>query len=286
MKVEKIFKFNGLSLMIFILSSCSIAGSFVYERLDNYLANYFKEFAEFTKEQNREIDFISEEYLNWFSESELPKIKLLLEDLRKLDSNNSEVSVKLAFEKGEGIFTRTNDYFKERIITFSKGLSEEQIIQIGLHFDELSQEREEENKKDKKGYKERLLNNYLSGFERIGIDLRDDQLEKIELKLRLHIEIAEEWYELRRNWTEDFIRLLKRNKSYGYETQMNEYFNSLNNLGNKEFRAKVDKNEKLAIEIINFVFLTADEKQMKGFTRTLEIYLKSINRILSKRQVK
>ena len=81
------------------------------------------------------------------------------------------------------------------------------------------------------------------------------------------------------------LELLDNSKTAAI-TLFNEYFNSLNNLGNKEFIAKVDKNEKLAIEIINFVFLTADEKQMKGFTRTLEIYLKSINRILSKRQVK
>ena len=66
---------------------------------------------------------------------------------------------------------------------------------------------------------------------------------------------------------------------------MSAYLNSLENLGNKNFREKMNKNETLAIEMISFVFLTIDEKQLKGFNRTLDIYLNSINRILSKRGV-
>ena len=57
--------------MIFSMSSCSIAGSWVYERLDNYLADYFKEFASFSQEQDEEIEIISKEFINWFSENEL-----------------------------------------------------------------------------------------------------------------------------------------------------------------------------------------------------------------------
>ena len=286
MKVKNIFKFCELSLLILVLSSCSIAGSFVYERLDNYLASYFKEFADFTKDQNKEIDLISEGYLDWFSENELPYIKSLIEDLKRIDQNDSEISINLLFEEGEGIFNRTNDYFEKRIITFSKGLNEEQINQISLHFEELVRKREEENKKEKRGYKERILDNYISGFERIGIDLRDDQMEDIKLQLEQYLEISKEWSDLRQQWIEDFIKLLKNRDSYGYESQMKKFFNSLDDLGNDEFRLKADMNEKITLEIINFVFRTADPKQMKSFDRTLDLYLKSINRILSKRQVK
>ena len=67
---------------------------------------------------------------------------------------------------------------------------------------------------------------------------------------------------------------------------MKKFFDSLDDLGNDEFRLKADINEKITLEIINFVFKTADQKQMKSFDRTLDVYLKSINRILSKRQVK
>ena len=56
-------------------------------------------------------------------------------------------------------------------------------------------------------------------------------------------------------------------------------------LGEEKFREKIDKNELLAQEIISFVFKSSNEKQIDGFNRSLDVYLKSINRILSKRQV-
>ena len=271
--------------MILLLSSCSIAGSWVYERLDSYLADYFKEFANFSKEQNQEIELISEEFLNWFSENELLKIKLLIEDLKKIDTKNPEEKVVSAYRQGEEIFARVNDFFERPIINFSKGLNEDQINQIDNHFKELREEREEERKNEKKEYKERLLENYISGFDRIGIRLRDDQLETIKLKLENHVEVRKEWSELQQNWTNEFVQLLKRNTSYGYESRMSAYLNSLEELGNEEFRDKIEKNEMLSMEIISFVFLTSNEKQIKGFNRSLDIYLKSINRILLKRKV-
>lgn len=271
--------------MILLLSSCSIAGSWVYERLDSYLADYFKEFADFSKEQNQEIELISEEFLNWFSENELLKIKLLIEDLKKIDTKNPEEKVVSAYRQGEEIFARVNDFFERPIINFSKGLNEDQINQIDNHFKELREEREEERKNEKKEYKERLLENYISGFDRIGIRLRDDQLETIKIKLENHVEVRKEWSELQQNWINEFVQLLKRNTSYGYESRMSAYLNSLEELGNEEFRDKIEKNEMLSMEIISFVFLTSNEKQIKGFNRSLDIYLKSINRILLKRKV-
>ena len=285
MMVEKILKISLSSLMILLLSSCSIAGSWVYERLDGYLADYFKEFADFSKEQNQEIELISEEFLNWFSENELLKIKLIIEDLKNIDAKKPEEKVASAYTQGEEIFKRVNDFFERPIINFSKELNGDQINQIDKHFKELRKEREEERKKEKEEYKDRLLENYISGFDRIGIDLRDDQLETIKIKLENHIEVRKEWSELQQNWINEFVQLLKRNNSYGYESRMLAYLDSLEELGNEEFRDKIEKNEMLSMEIISFVFLTSDDRQIKGFKRSLDIYLKSINRILSKRTV-
>ena len=285
MMVEKILKISLSSLMILLLSSCSIAGSWVYERLDGYLADYFKEFADFSKEQNQEIELISEEFLNWFSENELLKIKLIIEDLKNIDAKKPEEKVASAYTQGEEIFKRVNDFFERPIINFSKGLNEDQINQIDKHFKELRKEREEERKKEKEEYKDRLLENYISGFDRIGIDLRDDQLETIKIKLEKHKEVRKEWSELQQNWINEFVQLLKRNNSYGYESRMLAYLDSLEELGSEEFRNKIEKNEMLSMEIISFVFLTSNDRQIKGFKRSLDIYLKSINRILSKRTV-
>ena len=267
--------------MIFSMSSCSIAGSWVYERLDNYLADYFKEFADFSREQNQEIELISTEFINWFSENELIKLKGILEKLKKINMQNSEKEISSIYEDAEGIFTRSNFYFKSPIISFTKKINEVQIGQIGSHFKELREKREKERSEN--GYS--LIENYISGFDRIGIKLRDDQIDEINLKLENHIEVREEWSNLQEQWIEEFIQLLKYNQSSDYETKMSAYLDSLEELGDQKFREKIDKNELLAQRIINFVFKTSNKKQIESFNRSLDIYLKSINRILSKRQV-
>lgn len=267
--------------MIFSMSSCSIAGSWVYERLDNYLADYFKEFADFSREQNQEIELISTEFINWFSENELIKVKVILEKLKNINLQTPEKEISSIYKDAEGIFTRSNFYFKSPIISFTKKINEVQIGQIGSHFKELREKREKERSEN--GYS--LIENYISGFDRIGIKLRDDQIDEINLKLENHIEVREEWSNLQEQWIEEFIQLLKYNQSSDYETKMSAYLDSLEGLGDQKFREKIDKNELLAQRIINFVFKTSNEKQIESFNRSLDIYLKSINRILSKRQV-
>ena len=283
--LKKILKICFSSAVIVLLSSCSLAGSWVYERLDDYLADYFKEFADFSEEQRQEIQIVSEEFLNWFSENELLNVVALLEDIKEIDIENPEQTVKESYAKGEDIFRRSNNYFKKPIISFSKRLTKDQIKQIGSHFDELRNEREEERNKEKKEYKERILENYIAGFDRIGINLREDQIDAININLASHNNTREEWSNLQQDWVEEFIELLKTNQSYDYEMKMSSYLSSLENLGNENFREKINENEILAIKIISLVFLTIDEKQFKGFNRSLDVYLKSINRILSKRKV-
>ena len=100
-----------------------------------------------------------------------------------------------------------------------------------------------------------------------------------------HIEVREEWSNLQEEWIEEFIQLLKNNQSSDYEKKMSAYLDSLEELGEEKFREKIDKNELLAQEIISFVFKSSDEKQIENFNRSLDIYIKSINRILSRRQV-
>ena len=262
-----------------------MAGSWVYERLDSYIADYFKDFANFTKEQNQEIELISEEFLNWFTINELEKVKLLLTNLKNINLENPEKDISSAYREGEDLFRRINQYFEKPIINFSRNLSQKQIDEVAQHFEKLRQDREKERAKERKGYQDRLLDNYISGFDRIGIKLRDEQIEEVKLKLRNHIEIRQEWSDLQQSWIEEFIQLLKNSDSPNYDIEMSVYLNSFESLGSKGFRDKIDQNEALAIKIISDVFKSIDERQIKGFNKSLNIYLRSIDRILLNRKI-
>ena len=283
--VDNFLKSSIPILLSIVLSSCSIAGTWVYERLDNYLADYFKEYADFSKEQNNEIEKISKDYLDWFSANELPRVKLLIKELKDIKSDNPEITVLSAYEDGEKIFRRTNSYFEEPIINFSKTLDENQIIEIGKHFEEIREKREEEQREEKKNYLDEILENYVSGFDRVGIILREDQITIIRSKLQTYIPLRAEWSSLQEEWVNEFIQLLKQNNSKGYEEKMLLFLQSIQSLGDGVFENKADKNQILSIEIISYVFSSSDERQMTNFRRNMDIYLKSINRILSKRSV-
>ena len=283
--VDNFLKSSIPILLSIVLSSCSIAGTWVYERLDNYLADYFKEYADFSKEQNNEIEKISEDYLDWFSTNELPRIKLLIKELKDIKSDNPEITVFSAYEDGQKIFRRTNSYFEEPIINFSKTLDENQIIEIGKHFEEIREKREEEQREEKKNYLDEILENYVSGFDRVGIILREDQITIIRSKLQTYIPLRAEWSSLQEEWVNEFIQLLKQNNGKGYEEKMLLFLQSIQSLGDGVFENNADKNQILSIEIISYVFSSSDERQMKNFRRNMDIYLKSINRILSKRSV-
>ena len=283
--VDNFLKSSIPILLSIVLSSCSIAGTWVYERLDSYLADYFKEYADFSKEQNNEIEKISKDYLDWFSANELPRIKLLIKELKDIKSDNPEITVLSAYEDGEKIFRRTNSYFEEPIINFSKTLDENQIIEIGKHFEEIREKREEEQREEGKNYLDEILENYVSGFDRVGIILREDQITIIRSKLQTYIPLRAEWSSLQEEWVNEFIQLLKQNNSKGYEEKMLLFLQSIQSLGDGVFENNTDKNQILSIEIISYVFSSSDERQMKNFRRNMDIYLKSINRILSKRSV-
>ena len=283
--VDNFLKSSIPILLSIVLSSCSIAGTWVYERLDNYLADYFKEYADFSKEQNNEIEKISKDYLDWFSANELPRIKLLIKELKDIKSDNPEIAVLSAYEDGQKIFRRTNSYFEEPIINFSKTLDENQIIEIGKHFEEIREKREEEQREEGKNYLDEILENYVSGFDRVGIILREDQITIIRSKLQTYIPLRAEWSSLQEEWVNEFIQLLKQNNSKGYEEKMLLFLQSIQSLGDGVFENKADKNQILSIEIISYVFSSSDERQMTNFRRNMDIYLKSINRILSKRSV-
>ncbi len=282
---KKKFRIYLFLLIPFLLNSCSIAGSWVYERIDSYLADYFIEFADFNQIQKQEINKTSKEFHDWFSESELPKIKGLLLELKNIDPNNPKREISLAYEMGELIFARANGYFEEPIIQFTKGMTDKQIDQMKQHFETIRKEREEERKKEKKNYKQRISENFVSGFNRVGIKLDDSQLMLIDGKLNNYAEVREEWSNLQKIWIDEFIDLLRQKDADEYSTKMLNYLRSLENLGSSEFRDKIESNEKLSLEIINATFMTLNEKQLKSFKRNMDIYIKSINRILSNRGI-
>ncbi len=273
-----------LTISLFILGSCSIAGSWVYERADGYLAEYFKEYANFSEEQKNEIDKVTESYVNWFTLNELPIIRTILVNMKDINNNNAESLINEAYLNGQGLFERSNKYFEKSFVEFSKTLTDLQVDEIKNHFDEIQIEREESRKKEK-SYSEEVFENFSSGFRRLNIKLTNAQKDFAKENIKELKNTRHGWSFFQEKWVEELIEILKKRNDKDFEKNITSHLRSFENLGDEEFQLKRKNNEQVTIKIISGIFSSASEKQIKGMNRRIETYIASIDRILSNRSL-
>ena len=272
------------TISLFILGSCSIAGSWVYERADGYLAEYFKEYANFSEEQKNEIDKVTESYVNWFTLNELPIIKTILVNMKDINNNNAESLINETYLNGQGLFERSNKYFEKSFVEFSKTLTDLQVDEIKNHFDEIQIEREESRKKEK-SYSEEVFENFSSGFRRLNIKLTNAQKDFAKENIKELKNTRPGWSFFQEKWVEELIEILKKRNDKDFEKNITSHLRSFENLGDEEFQLKRKNNEQVTIKIISGIFSSASEKQIKGMNRRIETYIASIDRILSNRSL-
>ena len=273
-----------LTTSLFILGSCSIAGSWVYERADGYLAEYFKEYANFSDEQEKEIDKVTENYVNWFTRNELAVIRAILVNLKDINKNNSNNLINESYLTGQGLFERSNKYFEKSFIEFSKTLTDLQVEEIGNHFEEIQIEREESRKKEK-GYSEEVFENFNSGFRRLNLKLTNAQKNYVKENIKELKNARSDWSSFQKKWVEELIKILKKRNDKDFEQNMTIHLVSFENLGDEEFQLKRKNNEQVTIKIISGVLSSASDKQIRGINRRIETYIASIDRILSNRSL-
>ena len=269
---------------LFILGSCSVAGSWFYERADSYLADYFKEYANFSNEQKDEIDKVTENYLNWFTRNELPVIRAVLIDLKDINNSNADNLIKETYLNGWELFERSNKYFEKSFVKFSKTLTDLQVDEIKNHFEEIRIEREESRKKEKI-YSEEVIEDYISGFRRLNIKLTKAQKDFVEENIKGLKNIRSEWSSFQEEWVEELIGILNRRSDQDFDKKITIHLRVLENLGDEEFQLKRKNNEQVGIKIISGILSNASEKQIQGAKRRIDTYIASIDRILSNRSL-
>ncbi len=269
---------------LLILSSCSVAGSWVYERADSFLADYFKEYANFSNQQKDEIDKVSENYLDWFTRNELPVIRAVLVDLKEINNSDVDNLIKETYKNGQELFERSNKYFEKSFIKFSKTLTDLQVDEIKNHFEEIQVEREE-SRKEEKIYSEEVIENYISGFRRLNIKLTKAQKDYVKENIKGLKNIRSEWSFFQEKWVEELIEILNKRNDQDFDKRITAHLKALENLGDEEFQLKRKNNEQIGIKIISGILSNASEKQIKGAKRRIDTYIASIDRILSNRSL-
>jgi len=280
--MTKKLKIYATIASLFILVSCSIAGTWFYERADSYLADYFKEFANFSNEQKDEIDKVTKNYLDWFTENELPAVRDVLVNLKDINNSNANNLIDETYVVGQELFARSNKYFEKSFIEFFKSLTDLQVSEIKAHFEEIKIEREE-SRKDQNTYPEEVYENYISGFRRLNIKLTKPQRNYVNENIKGLKNIRADWSAFQEKWVEELIGILEKRNDQDFEMKITAHLRNLESLGDEEFLLKRKNNEQVGIKIISGILANASEKQMKGAKRRIDTYIASIDRILSNR---
>ena len=267
---------------LFFLGSCSIAGSWFYERADTYLADYFKEYANFSNEQKDEIDKVTKNYLDWFTTNELPVIRDVLVNLKDINNSNANNSINETYVVGQELFARSNQYFEEPFIKFFKSLTDLQVEEIKAHSEEIRIEREE-SRKEENAYPEEVAKNYISGFRRLNIKLTKSQRDYVNENIKGLKNIRADWSFFQEKWVEELIGILEKRNDQDFEIKITSHLRSLESLGDEEFQLKRKNNEQIGMKIISGILSNASEKQIQGAKRRIDTYIASIERILSNR---
>jgi len=269
---------------LFFLGSCSIAGSWFYERADSYLADYFKEYANFSNEQKDEIDKVTKNYLDWFTTNELPVIRDVLVNLKDINYGNAKNSINETYVVGQELFVRSNQYFEEPFIKFFKSLTDLQVEEIKAHSEEIRIEREE-SRKEENAYPEEVAENYISGFRRLNIKLTKSQRDYVNENIKGLKNIRADWSFFQEKWVEELIGILEKRNDQDFEIKITSHLRSLESLGDEEFQLKRKNNEQIGMKIISGILSNTSEKQIQGAKRRIDTYIASIDRILSNRSL-
>lgn len=272
-----------LTILFFSAVSCSIAGSWVFERIDDYLVSYFNEYADFSVEQQAQIAKFSKDYQNWLAKNELPKVKAMLLQLKKINHENSGELTSQLYDYARDLYTKTGDFFEIPFVEFSKTLSKKQIIEIEKHLVSTQNDWDSEIEGGQKEYSDVLLERYIAGFKRIKMKLTDSQIKTVVARAGEMDDLRLQWSLHRREWTAQLLVLLSERSDPLYEMALISHLKQISNIGDSKFQSKLKTNREITIDTISNIFEEASESQLDSFRERLDVFIASIDRILAAR---
>jgi len=261
-------------VVVFNLSACSVVGGLWYERIDQFIANQFLEYASFSNTQENYIRKATQEFKYWNIKNELPEYKKLLLQFRLLDSETRVGEIDEIYEKGGVLGNRSRNFFVPYLVELCKTLTNKQIEEIEIHFDGLMEEKRFELGNETKNYQAALEKSFVRFFRLLRVKLNDEQKNAVRL---LSSELEDTRYQLiydRIKWNQQFVTILVLRQEKDFEEILADHIHSL---------SSEDKNTRTAINQITAEILASlDEKQRARFQKRLGVFITSIDQILAR----
>ena len=261
-------------MVVFTLSACSAVGGLWYERIDQFIANQFLEYATFSNTQENYIRKATQEFKYWNIKNELPEYKKLLLQFKLLDNKTHVDDIDEIYEKGVVLGNRSRNFFVPYLVEFCKTLTNKQTEEIAIHFDELMEERRFKLGGETKNYQATLEKSFARFFRLLGVKLNDEQRNTVWL---LSSDLEDTRHELINDqikWNQQFVAILDLRQEKNFKQILTDHINSL---------SSEDKNTRRVINRITAeIIASLDEKQRARFQKRLGVFETSIDQILAK----
>ena len=259
-------------LIFFNLSACSVVGGLWYERIDQLIANQFLEYANFTNSQEDYVREATLEFKYWNIKNELPKYKKLLSRFRFLDSTTTVDDIDDIYQQGILLGNSSRDFFVPQIVEFCKTITNKQVEEMAIYFDELMEERKLELENEEGDFQGSLTKSFKRFFRLAGIKLNNQQINTVRLLSSGIEDNREQLISDRIQWNQQFIAILNLRQNENFEEAFVNHIISLNS---------EDLNTRILInQITAEIIASLDEKQRAKFQKRLGVFEASINQII------
>jgi len=261
-------------MVVFTLSACSAVGGLWYERIDQFIANQFLEYATFSNTQENYIRKATKEFKHWNTKNELPEYKKLLLTFRLLDSTTRVDDIDDIYQKGMMFGNRSRDFFVPYMVELCSELTNQQVEEIAIHFDGLMEERRLELDNERKSFQAALEKSFVRFFRLLGVRLNNEQKNTVRLLSSDLEDTRHELIDARIKWNQQFLAILTLRKQKNFKQILTDHINSL---------GSEDKNTRWVInQITAEIIASLDEKQRARFQKRLGVFETSIDQILAK----
>ena len=259
-------------LIFFSLSACSVVGGLWYERIDQLIANQFLEYANFTNSQEDYVREATLEFKYWNIKNELPKYKKLLSRFRFLDGTTTVDDIDDIYQQGILLGNNSRDFFVPQIVEFCKTITNKQVEEMAIYFDELMEERKLELENEEGDFQGSLTKSFKRFFRLVGIKLNNQQINTVRLLSSGIEDNREQLISDRIQWNQQFIAILNLRQNENFEETIVNHIISLNS---------EDPNTRILInQITAEIIASLDEKQRAKFQKRLGVFEASINQII------
>ena len=259
-------------LVFFTLPACSVVGGLWYERIDQLIANQFLEYASFTNDQENYVRQATLEFKYWNIKNELPKYKKLISQFRFLDNTTTVDDIDDIYQQGILLGNNTRDFFLPQIVGFCKTITNTQVEEMAIYFDELMKERKSQLENDEGDFQGSLAKSFKRFFRFMGVKLNNEQINTVRI-LSSGIEDTREQLIIERiKWNQEFIAILNFRQNENFEEIFINHINSLNS-ENPNTRILIN-------QITAKIIASLDEKQRRKFQKRLGSFEASINQII------